>query len=139
MPIKRKKKGFSFIQSIFTIFLILIVFNLCLIFINYNYSKAETFYTYSDMKSLSYEEEEFLVFINENVELFISSDLKDFEEKKNKNSKFFKYNLKILNNKYYITKEGYNNKMYIKLEKITNENNIVFIPSFYKTDYIVGG
>lgn len=139
MPIKRKKKGFSFIQSIFTIFLILIVFNLCLIFINYNYSKAETFYTYSDMKSLSYEEEEFLVFINENVELFISSDLKDFEEKKKKNSKFFKYNLKILNNKYYITKEGYNNKMYIKLEKITNENNIVFIPSFYKTDYIVGG
>ena len=120
MPIKRKKKGFSFIQSIFTFFLILIVFNLCLIFINYNYSKAEIFYTYSDIKTLSYEEEEFLVFINENVELFISSDLKDFEEKKKKNSKFFKYNLKILNNKYYITKEGYNNKMYIKLEKITN-------------------
>ena len=138
MPIKRKKKGFSFIQSIFTFFLILIVFNLCLIFINYNYSKAETFYTYSDIKSLSYEEEEFLVFINENVDLFISSDLEDFEEKKNKNSKFSKYNLKILNNKYYITKEGYNNKMYIKLEKITSENDTIFIPSFYKTDYIVG-
>ena len=138
MPIKRKKKGFSFIQSIFTFFLILIVFNLCLIFINYNYYKAETFYTYSDIKSLSYEEEEFLVFINENVDLFISSDLEDFEEKKNKNSKFSKYNLKILNNKYYITKEGYNNKMYIKLEKITSENDTIFIPSFYKTDYIVG-
>lgn len=138
MPIKRKKKGFSFIQSIFTFFLILIVFNLCLIFINYNYSKAETFYTYSDIKTLSYEEEEFLVFINENVDLFISSDLEDFEEKKNKNSKFSKYNLKILNNKYYITKEGYNNKMYIKLEKITSENDTIFIPSFYKTDYIVG-
>lgn len=138
MPIKRKKKGFSFIQSIFTFFLILIVFNLCLIFINYNYSKAEIFYTYSDIKTLSYEEEEFLVFINENVDLFISSDLEDFEEKKNKNSKFSKYNLKILNNKYYITKEGYNNKMYIKLEKITSENDTIFIPSFYKTDYIVG-
>lgn len=137
MFIKIKKKAFSFIQSIFTLFLILVVFNLCLIFINYNYSKANTFKTYSDKKTLSYEEEEFLVFINQNIEDCLSLDLKEFEKKKKQNSKFDKYNFEILNNKYYIVKIKNKTKMYIALDKSINGNITRFNPSYYKTDYIV--
>ena len=137
MFIKIKKKAFSFIQSIFTLFLILVVFNLCLIFINYNYSKANTFKTYSDKKTLSYEEEEFLVFINQNIEDCLSLDLKEFEKKKKQNSKFDKYNFEILNNKYYIVKIKNKTKMYIALDKSINGSITRFNPSYYKTDYIV--
>lgn len=137
MSIKIKKKAFSFIQSICTLFLILVVFNLCLIFINYNYSKANTFKTYSDKKTLSYEEEEFLIFINQNVEDCLSLDLKEFEKKKKQNSKFDKYNFEILNNKYYIVKIKNKTKMYIALDKSIKGNIIRFNPSYYKTDYIL--
>ena len=137
MFIKIKKKGFSFIQSIFTLFLTLVVFNLCLIFINYNYSKANTFKTYSDKKTLSYEEEEFLVFINQNIDDCLSLDLKEFEKKKKQNSKFDKYNFEILNNKYYIVKIKNKTKMYIALDKSISGNITRFNPSYYKTDYIV--
>lgn len=137
MFIKRKKKGFSLVQSIFNLFLILVVFNLCLNFINYNYSKANTFKTFSDKKTLSYEEEEFLIFINENIEDCLSVDLKAFEKKKKQNSKFDKYDFEILNNKYYIVKIKNKTKMYIAIEKLVNDNITKFIPSYYKTDYIL--
>lgn len=137
MFIKRKKKGFSFVQSIFTLFLILIVCNLCLLFINYNYSKGNTFKTYSDKKSLSYEEEEFLIFINENITESMLLDLREFEKKKKQNSKFNKYNFEILNNKYYIVKIKNTTKMYIALDKLIDGDFIKFVPTYYKTDYIV--
>ena len=138
MFIKRKKNGYSFVQSIFVFFIVLVIFNLCLRFINYNYLKGMNFKTYSDKKTLSMEEELFLKFINENINSKeISLDLEKLNDLKETNKEFNKYNLIILNEKYYITKVKNNTQMYIGLEQKIENNSVKFIPTYYKTDYIV--
>lgn len=141
LKVTKKKKGFSLVETIIIFMIIIVISNISLKFVLNMHLRANEYNTYSDKKSLSIDEEEYLETLNIKIESN-SDSLNNLvglnKEISNSNSKFKSYTLEKINNKYYITKVKGSSKMYIGLDKI-NDKEYKFIPSTYKTQYIYGG
>ncbi|MDU5111661.1 MAG: hypothetical protein E6248_14555 [Clostridium sp.] len=141
LKVTKKKKGFSLVETIIIFMIIIVISNISLKFILNIHLRSNEYRTYSDKKSLSIEEEEYLETLN--IKIKRNSDSLNnlvglSKEISNSNSNFKSYALEKINNKYYITKVKGSSKMYIGLDEI-NDKEYKFLPSTYKTQYIYGG
>lgn len=141
LKVTKKKKGFSLVETIILFMIIIVISNISLKFILNIYLRLNEYSTYSDKKSLSIDEEEYLATLN--IKIKSNSDSLNnlvglSKEISNSNSKFKSYALEKINNKHYITKVKGSSKMYIGLDEINNKE-YKFMPSVYKTQYIYGG
>ena len=104
--------------------LIIVIINVSINLISYNYLKSKTFKSYSDKKSLTIEEE------------FI---LKEVNKTKNYSFSNSNYELVKKNETYYLVKKKSNTKAYLQLEFKEKNGEHILVPTYYKTEDIWGG
>ncbi|VYU62695.1 hypothetical protein [Clostridium tertium] len=141
IKVMKKKKGFSLVETIIIFMLIIVISNISLKFILNNYLRSQQYYTYSDVKSLSIDDEAYLDILNVKVKnnSEVLNDIQNLnKEIKEIDSSLKKYALEKVNNKYYITKTKNSSKIYIGLDE-NRDKEYLFSPSTYKTQYIYGG
>ncbi|MBS5948806.1 MAG: hypothetical protein KIC47_00590 [Clostridium sp.] len=141
LKVTKKKKGFSLVETIIIFMIIIVISNISLKFILNIHLRTNEYRTFSDKKSLSIDEEEYLETLNIKVKSN-SASLNNLvtlsKEISTSNTKFKSYALEKINNTYYITKRTDSSKMYIGLNEV-NDKEYKFKPSTYKTQYIYGG
>ena len=121
-----KKKGFALLQTLMVLMIVVLLANLSLILINYNYIKAETFNSYNDKKTLSIDDERALIGFN-----------KLLPDKLIINAKIDKYKYIKKNDKYYIIKQSSNANRYIEVIIKEYNGEKFLVPTYYKTKDIV--
>ncbi|MGG7143664.1 hypothetical protein ACQPVP_09380 [Clostridium nigeriense] len=120
---KEKKKGFAFIESLVVLMFVTLLIAISLNLITLNYLKSQTYKSYSDKKTLTLEDELVLKEINKNNK----------EEYKDSN-----YQLVKKEKEYFLVKKLSNSNIYIELEMKEYNDKKIFVPTYYKTENIVG-
>lgn len=141
MFIKIKKKAYAFLESLIIFMFVLVMANLSIKVISKNYLKSQNFSTYEDLKSLEAEEEKILEIINiKSQGESINKESLVEAVKKEKNMKYpelknieFTYE----NSEYFIKRKKSNSTMYIELIEKKFEDKNIFMPTHYKTKYII--
>lgn len=141
MFIKTKKKAYAFLESLIIFMFVLVMANLSIKVISKNYLKSQNFSTYEDLKSLEAEEEKILEIINiKSQGESINKESLVEAVKKEKNMKYpelknieFAYE----NSEYFIKRKKSNSTMYIELIEKKFEDKNIFMPTHYKTKYII--
>ncbi len=141
MFIKTKKKAYAFLESLIIFMFVLVMANLSIKVISKNYLKSQNFSTYEDLKSLEAEEEKILEIINiKSQGESINKESLVEAVKKEKNMKYpelknieFTYE----NSEYFIKRKKSNSTMYIELIEKKFEDKNIFMPTHYKTKYII--
>ena len=123
MIFNKKKKAFAFIQSLIVLMFIVLILNISLKLIDYNYSKSKVYKSYNDKKSLTIEEE--LI-------------LKDINQNKNYTYNTRSYELIKKKDIYYLIKKSSNSNAYLQLEFKDRDGEKILVPTYYKTENIIG-
>lgn len=124
---KYKKRGFSFLQTLIVFMLIILIINISINLISYNYLKSNAFKSYSDKKSLTAEEELTLKEINK------------LNQKEGNYHNYGNYELKKIKEVYYLINNKSSTKAYLQLELKERNGQKVLVPTYYKTGDILGG
>lgn len=124
---KYKRKGFAFLQTLIVFMLIILIINISINLISYNYLKSNAFKSYSDKKSLTVEEELTLKEINK------------LNQKEGNYPYYGNYELKKINEVYYLVNNKSSTKAYLQLEIKERSGQRVLVPTYYKTEDILGG
>lgn len=126
MKFRKRKKGFSFIHTLIIFMFVVLIVNVSINLINYNILKSDTFYSYSDRKTLTLDEELILMEINKNY------NNKSFEYNDNN------YELITKGKNYYLVKKTLKSNYYYMLEEKEYNKGKILIPTYYKTENIMG-
>ena len=124
---KYKKRGFSFLQTLIVFMLIILIINISINLISYNYLKSNAFKSYSDKKSLTAEEELTLKEINK------------LNQKEGNYHNYGNYELKKIKEVYYLINNKSSTKAYLQLELKEIYGQKVLVPTYFKTEDILGG
>lgn len=146
-----KKKGFVLLESIIALGFLLILFEFGLNIAFNNFSKGKLYHNYEDRLNLSFEENriinKFNLYVNENKEEYnkAKEDAMKGEKEKDKEKIIYKdleyknYYV-IINDKYInIVEEKSGKRRYVELIESKKDNQINFIPSGYKIDFVAKG
>lgn len=122
-----KKKGFALVQTLVVLMIVILLVSISLNLISYNYLKAQTFNSYNDKRSLNIEEEKMLKDFNKQLQTDLSVG-----------TTIGKYKFIEKNSKYYIIKKLDKANRYIEVEIKEYKGNKFLVPTYYKTEDIVG-
>lgn len=138
--IKSKRRAFSILESIIIFTFVLLIASLSLKIISNNYLKSQSFTTYEDLRSLEIEEEKLLLIINnksKNINFSKDELLNEIKVISKKYPELKNISFVYENEDYYLKRRERDSVKYIKLDNKVNEGGVFFLPSGYKTKYII--
>lgn len=122
----KKKKGFALIQTLVVLMIVVLLVNISINLISYNYLKSQIFFSYNDKKSLNIEEENILKEFNKKLLDGLKSG-----------TSIKKYKFIQRENQYYIIKKLDNSNRYMEVEMKEYNGNKILVPNYYKTENII--